>query len=102
MKLAGKWDLIIKNKSYELELDVPSGLKKDKNRNQMALANNQLEGKVTSGDESLNLIELIIDGSRIEYKLEGALIDIDGTICDEYSKMKNLKEWQPQRCTQMH
>ena len=80
MKLAGKWDLIIKEKSYELELDVPSALKKDKNRNQIALANNQLEGKVTSGDESLNLMELIIDGSRIEYKLEGALLGIDGTL----------------------
>ncbi|GIR57302.1 MAG: hypothetical protein CM15mP64_7140 [Candidatus Neomarinimicrobiota bacterium] len=26
------------------------------------------------------MIELIIDGSRIEYKLEGALLDIDGTL----------------------
>ena len=80
VKLAGKWDLIIRDKSYELELDVPSALKKDKDRNQIALANNQLEGKVTSGDESLNLIELIIDGSRIEYKLEGALLGIDGAL----------------------
>ena len=31
VKLAGKWDLIIKDKSYELELDVPSAIKKDKN-----------------------------------------------------------------------
>ena len=77
VKLAGKWDLIIKDKSYELELDVPSLLKKDKNRNQIALANNQLEGKINSGDVSLNLNELIIDGSQIEYKLEGTLLGND-------------------------
>tara|TARA_B100001175_G_scaffold316412_1_gene330297 strand:- start:311 stop:2188 length:1878 start_codon:yes stop_codon:yes gene_type:complete len=79
-RLAGKWDLIIQNKTLKLEFDVPSRLKKDKDKNQMALANNQLEGKVISNDESFNLIDLKIDGSGIDFKLKGTLLDIDATL----------------------
>ena len=46
----------------------------------MALANNQLEGKVISNDESFNLIDLKIDGSGIDFKLKGTLLDIDATL----------------------
>ena len=79
-RLAGKWDFIIQNKTLKLEFDVPSRFKKDKDKNQMALANNQLEGKVTSNDESFNLIDLKIDGNGIDFKLKGALLDIDATL----------------------
>jgi imidazolonepropionase-like amidohydrolase len=79
-RLAGKWDLIIQNKTLKLEFDVPSRLKKDKDKNQMALANNQLEGKVISNDQSFNLIDLKIDGSGIDFKLKGTLLNIDATL----------------------
>ena len=79
-RLAGEWDLIIQNKTLKLEFDVPSRLKKDKDKNQMALANNQLEGKVISNDESFNLIDLKIDGSGIDFKLKGTLLDVDATL----------------------
>ena len=78
--LAGKWDIDIQNNTYELELTVPSIYKKDKNRNQIALANNQLEGKVSIGDEFLNLMDLKIYGNRIEFKVKGTLLDIDATL----------------------
>ena len=79
-RLAGKWDLIIQKKTLKLEFDVPSRFKKDKDKNQMALANNHLEGKVISNDESFNLIDLKIDGNGIDFKLKGALLDIDETL----------------------
>jgi len=78
--LAGKWDIDIMGNTYELELSVPSIYKKDKNKNQTALANNQLEGKLKIGDETLNLIGLKIHGKTIEFKVSGSLLDVDAML----------------------
>ena len=79
-KFAGKWEINIENKTYELELSVPKIYKKDKRLSQEAILNNKLEGKLKIGDEKLNLTDLKIYGKTIEFKIKGSVLKINGML----------------------
>jgi len=79
-KLAGKWSLEIGKETYDLEFSIPSSYKKDKKLRQVALATNKLEGKLLFGDEILNLIDLKIYNTTIEFKLKGTLLKQDAML----------------------
>ena len=79
-KLAGKWNLEIEKKTYDLEFSIPSSYKKNKKLRQTALDANKLEGKLFFGDVTLNLIDLKIYNSTIEFKLKGTLLEQDAML----------------------